>query len=101
MTKITVKILRIYISFYLVCLFGITRVPFEIQVQRQAKAGSGSAFFDIPTSNYMGGSTPDAHDELNLKEMGRASSRCGTPTFGLRMDLPSYKEAKVKFGRGI
>lgn len=49
----------------------------------------------------MGGSTPDAHDELNLKEMGQASSRCGTPTFGLRMDLPSYKEAKVKFGRGI
>ncbi|KAJ3902242.1 O-methyltransferase [Lentinula edodes] len=85
-------------------LFGhIVAIPIEIPIQRRARAGSGSAFFDIPNSNYMGGSAVDPHDEalLDVREMGRASSRCGTPTFGSRMDLPSYEEARAKFGGGI
>ncbi|KAJ4474486.1 O-methyltransferase [Lentinula aciculospora] len=85
-------------------LFGhIVAIPIEIPIQRRARAGSGSAFFDVPNSNYMGGSAVDPHDEtlLDVREMGRASSRCGTPTFGSRMDLPSYEEARAKFGGGL
>ncbi|KAJ3819191.1 hypothetical protein F5880DRAFT_1137749 [Lentinula raphanica] len=85
-------------------LFGhIVAVPVEIPLQRRARAGSGSAFFETPNSNYMGGSTLDPQNEalLDVKEMGRASSRCGTPTFGSRMDLPSYEEARARFGGGV
>ncbi|KIK63987.1 hypothetical protein GYMLUDRAFT_57032 [Collybiopsis luxurians FD-317 M1] len=83
-------------------LFGhIVAVPAEIPIQRRARSGSGSAFFDVPNSNYMGGSSLDPNEEaLNVREIGRASSRCGTPTFGSRMDLPSYEEARARFGGG-
>ncbi|KAJ3999098.1 hypothetical protein F5050DRAFT_1565815 [Lentinula boryana] len=85
-------------------LFGyIVAIPIDIPTQRRARAGSGSAFFEIPNSNYMGGSTVDPPNEalLDVQEIGRASSRCGTPTFGSRMDLPSYEEARARFGGGV
>ncbi|KAJ7910454.1 O-methyltransferase [Mycena leptocephala] len=82
-------------------LFGhIVAVPVAVPVppQRRARAGSGSAFFDIGP----GGGAQRAHAEAGEMEMvERASSRCGTPTFGSRVDLPSVAEARARFGPSV
>ena len=98
-------------------LFGhIVAVPADILVQKRARAGSGSAFFDAaiagaktripqklnlnePITNATIDSEKKYRDDLQTIE--RASSRCGTPTFGSRMELSSVEEALAKFGGGI
>ncbi|KAJ7143712.1 hypothetical protein C8R44DRAFT_845906 [Mycena epipterygia] len=79
-------------------LFGhIVAVPVAVPVppQRRARAGSGSAFFDS-------GTTVAGRGDAGEQEMvERASSRCGTPTFGSRVDLPSVAEARARFGGGV
>ncbi|KAJ7769225.1 hypothetical protein DFH07DRAFT_1007117 [Mycena maculata] len=96
-------------------LFGhIVAVPAPLPPQKRARAGSGSAFFDVPSMSSAGkargagqrggGKERDAEMEMERErelEMGmveRASSRCGTPTFGSRVDLPSVAEARARFG---
>ena len=95
-------------------LFGhIVAVPAAIPIQKRARAGSGSAFFDaaiagtkarIPQNlnEHNNNTTIDEvkryRDDMHTIE--RASSRCGTPTFGSRMELSSVEEALAKFGGG-
>ncbi|KAF5381712.1 hypothetical protein D9615_005570 [Tricholomella constricta] len=86
-------------------LFGhIVAVPVPIPVQRRARAGSGSRGLDVPNTSS---STNKATEESVRRRKGeldvieRASSRCGTPTFGSRTDLPSMQEAMARFGGGI
>lgn len=96
-------------------LFGhIIAVPTDILIQKRAKAGSGSAFFDAA----IGGAKTKIPQKLNeaisnatideekryrddMQTIERASSRCGTPTFGSRMELSSVEEALAKFGGGV
>ncbi|KAK7052486.1 O-methyltransferase [Favolaschia claudopus] len=80
-------------------LFGhITAVPVSVPAQRRARAGSGSAFFDVPGGAAVGtGAAEPAEKEI----VERASSRCGTPTFGSRIHLPSVAEARARFGGGV
>ncbi|KAJ7712787.1 hypothetical protein B0H14DRAFT_3523740 [Mycena olivaceomarginata] len=65
---------------------------------RHARADSGSAFFDV---SRAGGATGAGHAEVGEMEMvERASSRCGMPTFGSRVDLlfgvePTGEEEEV------
>ncbi|KAJ6461096.1 O-methyltransferase [Mycena sanguinolenta] len=82
-------------------LFGhIVAVPVAVPVppQRRARAGSGSAFFDVGVPAASGAGNTET-GEMEMVE--RASSRCGTPTFGSRVDLPSVAEARARFGGGI
>ncbi|KAJ7348099.1 O-methyltransferase [Mycena albidolilacea] len=83
-------------------LFGhIVAVPVAVPVspQRRARAGSGSAFFDVPRAGGTAGAGNAEVGEMEMVE--RASSRCGTPTFGSRVDLPSVAEARARFGGGV
>lgn len=95
-------------------LFGhIVAVPAAIPVQKRARAGSGSAFFEaagaktnIPQTHLDESIANDtAEEEKRYKEgmkmIERASSRCGTPTFGSRMELSSVEETLSKFGGGV
>ncbi|KAF8066927.1 O-methyltransferase [Lyophyllum atratum] len=89
-------------------LFGhIVAVPVPIPMQRRARAGSGSAFFDVPGASTVGTKAGQLSDDGERRGKGevdvmeRASSRCGTPTFGSRTDLPSMQEAMARFGGGI
>ncbi|KAF8218100.1 hypothetical protein K438DRAFT_2006988 [Mycena galopus ATCC 62051] len=86
-------------------LFGhIVAVPVAVPVppQRRARAGSGSAFFDVGVGGAVNAGVGVSGVEANQMEMvERASSRCGTPTFGSRVDLPSIAEARARFGGGI
>ncbi|KAF7324950.1 Ich1 protein [Mycena kentingensis (nom. inval.)] len=95
-------------------LFGhIVAVPVAVPIPavRRARAGSGSAFFDAAASSGSGkaeggtggSSGATGEQEENEKEMGmgmdiveRASSRCGTPTFGSRVDLPYGSVAEAR-----
>jgi hypothetical protein len=73
-------------------LFGhIVAVPVAVPVspQRRARAGSVSAFFDVPRAGGTAGAGNAEAGEMEMVE--RASSRCGTPTFGSRVDLPSIE----------
>ncbi|KAJ7244419.1 hypothetical protein B0H12DRAFT_1129472 [Mycena haematopus] len=82
-------------------LFGhIIAVPVAVPVppQRRARAGSGSAFFDVGGARVAGAGNVET-GEMEMVE--RASSRCGTPTFGSRVDLPSVAEARARFGGGV
>ncbi|KAJ7202040.1 O-methyltransferase [Mycena pura] len=79
-------------------LFGhIVAIPIAVPVplQRRARAGSGSAFFDVPSG--AGAASRGETGEMEIVE--RTSSRCGTPTFGSRVDLPSVAEARARFER--
>ncbi|KAJ7689893.1 hypothetical protein B0H14DRAFT_3175933 [Mycena olivaceomarginata] len=81
-------------------LFGhIIAVPVAMPVspRRCARAGSGSAFFDVPRAGGMAGNAEVGEMEM----VERASSRCGTPSFGSRVDLPSVAEARARFGGGV
>jgi hypothetical protein len=96
-------------------LFGhIVAVPTDILIQKRASAGSGPAFFDAaiagaktripqklnePTTNATIDKEKRYRDDMQTIE--RASSRCGTPTFGSRMELSSVEEALAKFGGGV
>ena len=97
-------------------LFGhIVAVPTDILIQKRARAGSGSAFFDKaivgaktripqklndePITNAAIEKEKRYRDDMQTIE--RASSRCGTPTFGSRMELSSVEEALAKFGGGV
>ncbi|KAG6918807.1 hypothetical protein DXG01_011559 [Tephrocybe rancida] len=83
--------------------FGhIVAVPVPIPIQRRARAGSSSALLDVPrtTAKEQSGEV-ERKFKQELKEMERASSRCGTPTFGSRTDLPSMQEALARFGGGV
>ena len=95
-------------------LFGyIVALPAAIPIQKRARAGSGSAFFDAaivgaktrisgsmnePITNSMVDQETRYRDDLQMIE--RASSRCGTPTFGSGMELSSVEETMAKFGGG-
>jgi hypothetical protein len=94
-------------------LFGhIVAVPAAIPIQTRARAGSDSAFFDataagakarIPQNlNEHNNATIDEEKRYrdDMQTIERASSRCGTPTFGSRMELSSVEEALAKFGGG-
>lgn len=97
-------------------LFGhIVAVPAAIPVQKRARAGSGSAFFEaaiagaktnIPQIRLDESIANDTVEEEKrykegMKMIERAGSRCGTPTFGSRMELSSVEEALSKFGGGV
>ncbi|KAJ6551774.1 hypothetical protein B0H19DRAFT_1297609 [Mycena capillaripes] len=86
-------------------LFGhIVAVPVAVPVppQRRARAGSGSAFFDVGVGGGVSASAGGGAVEAGEMEMvERASSRCGTPTFGSRVDLPSVAEARARFGKSV
>jgi hypothetical protein len=98
-------------------LFGhIVAVPTDILIQKRAKAGSGSAFFNagivdaktrIPQklNESISKATIDEREEKRYRDdmqtIERASSRCGTPTFGSRMELSSFDETLAKFGGGV
>ncbi|KAF8811230.1 hypothetical protein BYT27DRAFT_7252947 [Phlegmacium glaucopus] len=96
-------------------LFGhIVAVPAAIPIQKRARAGSGSAFFDAaiasaktripqrlnePITDITTDEERKYREEMQMIE--QASSRCGTPTFGSRMELSSVEEALSKFGGGV
>jgi hypothetical protein len=94
-------------------LFGhIVAVPAAIPIQNRARAGSGSAFFDaaiaktrIPQKPNDSITNATIDDDRRYREdmqmIERASSRCGTPTFGSGMELSSVEEAWTKFGGGV
>ena len=92
-------------------LFGhIVAVPADILMHKRARAGSGSAFFDrdaaIADANPQKLNENATIDEEkryrdDMQTIERASSRCGTPTFGSRMELSSVEEALAKFGGGV
>ncbi|GLB41210.1 putative O-methyltransferase [Lyophyllum shimeji] len=89
-------------------LFGhIVAVPVPIPMQRRARAGSGSTFFDVSAASKAGAKAGQPVDEgsrrgkAEMDVMERARSRCGTPTFGSRTELPSFQEARARFGGGI
>jgi hypothetical protein len=92
-------------------LFGhITAVPTNIPIQqKRARAGSGSAFFEAASISAakLNDSKIVEDDEEERRYRGemeiieRASSRCGTPTFGSRMELSSVEEALTRFGGGV
>ncbi|KAJ7621005.1 O-methyltransferase [Roridomyces roridus] len=74
-------------------------VAVPLPAQRRARAGSGSAFFDsVPSATGSGAARSGADREMERGVMERASSRCGTPTFGSRVVLPSAAETKARFG---
>lgn len=78
-------------------LFGhIIAVPTSIPIQQRARAGSGSVFPDAGTSDLGRGSSVRDITDVGAGQreiMERASSRCGTPTFGSRTELPPFDEA--------
>lgn len=94
-------------------LFGhIVAVPTDIQ--KRARAGSGSAFFDTAIAGAKTRIPPKLNEPItndtidkekryrdDMQTIERASSRCGTPTFGSRMELSSVEEALAKFGGGV
>ncbi|KAJ7653148.1 O-methyltransferase [Mycena polygramma] len=85
-------------------LFGhIVAVPVAVPVspQRRARAGSGSAFFDVGVGLGGGGAAGAVRGDEEKELVERASSRCGTPTFGSRVDLPSVAEARARFGGSV
>ncbi|PBK83977.1 hypothetical protein ARMGADRAFT_1018876 [Armillaria gallica] len=86
-------------------LFGhIIAVPTSIPIQQRARAGSGSAFLDARKPDLRRGSSVQDVTDVGAGErevMERASSRCGTPTFGSRTELPSFEEARARFGGGF
>jgi hypothetical protein len=90
-------------------LFGyIVAVPVPIPVQKRARAGSGSALLDAGKSGcaVRAGASVDSKLDSDVGDIGvgenermeAAGSRCGTPTFGSRVDLPSFEEAFARFG---
>ncbi|KAK0450283.1 uncharacterized protein EV420DRAFT_1338011 [Desarmillaria tabescens] len=85
-------------------LFGhIIAVPTSI-LQQRARSGSGSAFLDARKPDLGCGSSMQGITDVGAGErevMERASSRCGTPTFGSRTELPSFEEARARFGGGF
>ena len=96
-------------------LFGhIVAVPTAIPIQNRARAGSGSAFFDAAIAGAKTKIPPNLSEPIanatideekryrdDMQTIERASSRCGTPTFGSRMELSSVEEALAKFGGGV
>ena len=94
-------------------LFGhIVAVPADIINQKRARAGSGSAFFDAAIAGAKTRIAQELNEPItnttiekryrdNMQTIERASSRCGTPTFGSRMELSSVEEALAKFGGGV
>ena len=96
-------------------LFGhIVAVPADILHQKRARAGSGSAFFDAAIAGAKTRIPQELNEPItnttidkekryrdNMQTIERASSRCGTPTFGSRMELSSVEEALAKFGGGV
>ncbi|KAG6865359.1 hypothetical protein C0991_003211 [Blastosporella zonata] len=83
-------------------LFGhIVAVPVSIPMHRRARAGSGSALLDVPQTTQSSGDVSGHMSKQELRDIERTSSRCGTPTFGSRTDLPSMQEALARFGGGI
>ncbi|THU99018.1 hypothetical protein K435DRAFT_752418 [Dendrothele bispora CBS 962.96] len=91
-------------------LFGhIIAVPAEMPIQKRAMAGGDSALLKVPAvrtsiPRYTGGAETeennDDDDHLDPKEIQRPSSRCATPAFGAEAHLPSYEEARSRFGGG-
>jgi hypothetical protein len=78
--------------------FGhITAVPIDVPPQKRARAGSGSAFFDA--SRKTGGNADNL--DIPVEVYGRSHSRCGTPTFGSQTALPSFEEARSRFGKAL
>ncbi|KAG6868580.1 hypothetical protein C0993_000845 [Termitomyces sp. T159_Od127] len=64
--------------------------------------GSGSAFLDVPSAKgTQAGDISGGRSKQEITDMERSRSRCGTPTFGSRTDLPSMQEAMARFGGGI
>ncbi|KAG5734155.1 Sterigmatocystin 8-O-methyltransferase [Termitomyces sp. T112] len=85
-------------------LFGhIVAVPVAMPLQCRARSGSASAFLDVPpTANgIQTGDISGGRSKQEITDMERSRSRCGTPTFGSKTDLPSMQEAMARFGGGI
>ena len=94
-------------------LFGhIVAVPVAIPIDQRTGGGNGSASFEavggkskIPQTlnesitNSMIDEERKHREDMEMIE--RASSRCGTPTFGSRTELSSVEEALTKFGGGV
>jgi hypothetical protein len=83
-------------------LFGhIVAVPVPIPMQKRVRAGSGSALLDAGkcgSARTVGleHGNAGAEEMENMESVG--GSRCGTPTFGSRIDLPTFEEAFARFG---
>lgn len=78
-------------------LFGwIVAVPTTIPSQAQYQAAPSAVHRDPAFGVHQGG-----EDTINERGIERSSSRCGTPTFGSRMQLSFVEEALSKFGGGI
>ncbi|KAF7303632.1 O-methyltransferase [Mycena indigotica] len=78
-------------------LFGhIVAIPVAVPISasRRARSGSGSAFFEAGEAANSRNAKNGADDGDGMEIVERASSRCGTPTFGSRVNLPSVAEAK-------
>ncbi|KAG5642068.1 hypothetical protein DXG03_003645 [Asterophora parasitica] len=83
-------------------LFGhIVAVPVPIPVQCRARAGIGSASLNVPSIPSTADEEGIRRGKVELAVIERASSRCGTPTFGSRTDLPTMYEARARFGGGV
>ncbi|TRM58535.1 hypothetical protein BD626DRAFT_511396 [Schizophyllum amplum] len=87
--------------------FWIVAEPTEVPVPRLGRAASRLAHGTSPIASPSAFSDDDAEDMLRREELemiGRASSRCGTPTFGSRVDFPSLAPTKgpmSKLSRGL
>ena len=76
-------------------LFGyIIAVPVPVPMQRRARAGSGSMMLDAVGFTESSGPVGPGMGEREAV----GGSRSGTPTFGSRVDLPSFEEAFARFG---
>lgn len=84
-------------------LFGhIIAVPAPLPLQCRARSGSRSAFLDVsPAKGMQAGDISGGRSKQEITDMERSRSRCGTPTFGSRTDLPSMQETMARFGGGI
>ncbi|KAF7304344.1 Ich1 protein [Mycena chlorophos] len=88
-------------------LFGhIVAVPVPVPIsaarRSRGRAGSGSAFAEAEAAEESKKNTESGNGEGLDNVVERASSRCGTPTFGSRVELPSRGPAKLRkpFGYG-
>ncbi|KAL1747190.1 ich1-like protein [Schizophyllum fasciatum] len=86
--------------------FWIVAVPTDVPIPRLGRSGSRSTFGGsvFPETSVAGdGDLDDMLRREELELIGRASSRCGTPTFGSRVDFPSLapKGPMSRLSKGI
>ncbi|KAF9531423.1 hypothetical protein CPB83DRAFT_809100 [Crepidotus variabilis] len=93
-------------------LFGyMVAVPFEKPILELSPLEESDSFariplealseVDIPVHNSQAQLREEKKYRSDLEVIERASSRCGTPTFGSKLRLSTVQEALTRFGGGV